>query len=844
MGSPAIRAEGLSKRYGDTLALDALDLDGRAGRGLRLPRPERRRARRRRSGCCSGCTVRRAGRAELFGVDAWREPVAAHRRVAYVAGEPFLWPALTSAETFDVSSRACTAATDERVPRRRSSSASSSTPTKKVRALSKGNRQKVQLVAAFATRADLLILDEPTSGLDPLMEMAFRETVLEAKERGPDGLPLVAHPQRGRGAVRPRRHPPPRTARRRGDARRAAAPQRADDRGDVRRRRRPSCRRSTASTSRRAGANALRLRGHRQRRTAARGARRSAGRGADEPRAVARGDLPPPLRRRGRRVGQLARVARRTLADARIAHDLVRAAVRVRRGRERRRLPQDATRPPPTGSQFARELRREQERPAVLRRAARPAHASAATPPGASAACSRSSPPCLGRARGRARAARRGGRGPAGARARRRRSAAAPRSARRWPRSPPATVDPLARARSPASSVARLPAGGLGLPRARRSSRRCRCSSGSARSRASSRRHRRLALELGERRARGSRSLAARRRRHVVGRRAGCAGRRRSAGSRSCGRSPTRARRSCSSRLAAAVRCCSWPRLRSPLRRDVGTRAARRARQRAAERRACSARRPRRRCAASAATLVAWLAGIGVFAFVVGVLSDSVSTAEHLAATSSEELEEARRRVDRDAGRLRSASTFLFFVFAVSLFGCSQVAAARREEADQRLETLLALPGRAARAGSAGGSRSRSRRRRCSRSSPGVLAWAGAASQGADVSLAEHARRRARTACRPRCSSSGSAIARVRGRAAREHGHRVRARRASRSSGSCSARCSARPRGRSTSRRSTTSGSSRRSRSAPARRPSCSRSPRSPCVAAVRIFERRDLTGA
>ena len=55
---------------------------------------------------------------------------------------------------------------------------------KKVRALSKGNRQKVQLVAAFATRADLLILDEPTAGLDPLMEMAFRETVLEAKERG------------------------------------------------------------------------------------------------------------------------------------------------------------------------------------------------------------------------------------------------------------------------------------------------------------------------------------------------------------------------------------------------------------------------------------------------------------------------------------------------------------------------------------------------------------------------------------------------------------------------------------------------------------------------------------
>ena len=162
----AIRAEGLSKRYGETLALDALDLTVAPGEvyGYLCP-----------NGAGKTTTIRlllglhrpTAGRAELYGVDAWRDPVTAHRRVAYVAGEPFLWPNLNSAETFafmehlrggsDVHYR------DTLVERFKLDT------RKKVRALSKGNRQKVQLIAAFATRADLLILDEPTSGLDPLM---------------------------------------------------------------------------------------------------------------------------------------------------------------------------------------------------------------------------------------------------------------------------------------------------------------------------------------------------------------------------------------------------------------------------------------------------------------------------------------------------------------------------------------------------------------------------------------------------------------------------------------------------------------------------------------------------
>jgi ABC-2 type transport system ATP-binding protein len=177
----AIRTERLGKRYGSTVALDELDLAVAPGEVYGYLGP---------NGAGKTTTIRlllglhrpSAGRAELFGIDAWRDPVSAHRRVAYVAGEPFLWPALTSAETFAYLARlrggTDTAYRDLLVERFQLD------VDKRVRALSKGNRQKVQLVAAFATRAELLILDEPTSGLDPLMEMAFRETVREAKERG------------------------------------------------------------------------------------------------------------------------------------------------------------------------------------------------------------------------------------------------------------------------------------------------------------------------------------------------------------------------------------------------------------------------------------------------------------------------------------------------------------------------------------------------------------------------------------------------------------------------------------------------------------------------------------
>ncbi len=177
----AIQAEGLTKRYGETLALDSLDLSIEPGEvyGYLGPNGAGKTTTIR---CLLGIHRPTSGRAELFGVDAWGDPVQAHRRVAYVAGEPFLWPAMTGAQTLEFLARlhggTDKAYRDELVQRFDLDTG------KKVRALSKGNRQKVQLVAALATRADLLVLDEPTSGLDPLMEMVFRDCITAAKERG------------------------------------------------------------------------------------------------------------------------------------------------------------------------------------------------------------------------------------------------------------------------------------------------------------------------------------------------------------------------------------------------------------------------------------------------------------------------------------------------------------------------------------------------------------------------------------------------------------------------------------------------------------------------------------
>jgi ABC-2 type transport system ATP-binding protein len=123
-----------------------------------------------------------SGGAEIFGLDCQRRSVEAHRRLGYVPGETNLWPGLTGAETLHllgrVQGRVDEAYRDELIARFELDA------DKKVRAYSKGNRQKVLLIGALMCRPDLLIFDEPTSGLDPLMEQEFRHCVHEAKERG------------------------------------------------------------------------------------------------------------------------------------------------------------------------------------------------------------------------------------------------------------------------------------------------------------------------------------------------------------------------------------------------------------------------------------------------------------------------------------------------------------------------------------------------------------------------------------------------------------------------------------------------------------------------------------
>jgi ABC-2 type transport system ATP-binding protein len=156
----AIRAEGLSKRYGRVDALKNLNLEVAAGEVVGYLGP---------NGAGKTTTIRlllglirpTAGRAEIFGFDCQRRPVQAHRRLAYVAGEASLWPSLTGAETFHLLARV--QGQVDAVYRDLLIERFELDPSKKVRTYSKGNRQKLILIAALMARPDLLILDEPTT---------------------------------------------------------------------------------------------------------------------------------------------------------------------------------------------------------------------------------------------------------------------------------------------------------------------------------------------------------------------------------------------------------------------------------------------------------------------------------------------------------------------------------------------------------------------------------------------------------------------------------------------------------------------------------------------------------
>ncbi|ARK25114.1 ABC transporter ATP-binding protein [Sporosarcina sp. P37] len=171
----------VTKEFGRHRALDGLDLAVKSGEVFGFIGP---------NGAGKSTAIRTllgmlratSGTSTIFGKDVWRDAVEIHRRIAYVPGDVNLWPQLTGGEVIDLfaslQGRVNASTRDELLARFQLD------PTKKCRTYSKGNRQKVALVAAFASDAELFLLDEPTSGLDPLMEKVFQQCVAKVKAEG------------------------------------------------------------------------------------------------------------------------------------------------------------------------------------------------------------------------------------------------------------------------------------------------------------------------------------------------------------------------------------------------------------------------------------------------------------------------------------------------------------------------------------------------------------------------------------------------------------------------------------------------------------------------------------
>jgi ABC-2 type transport system ATP-binding protein len=181
-----ISTRALEKHFGRTIALDGLDLEVTDGEIHGFLGP---------NGAGKSTTIRillglaraTGGEARLFGEEPWRNAAALHRRIAYVPGDVSLWPNLTGGEAIDLIARLRGGTADRRAYEERKArlvDAFQLDPRKRGRAYSKGNRQKVALVAALASPADLYLLDEPTSGLDPLMEQVFNREIRRATADG------------------------------------------------------------------------------------------------------------------------------------------------------------------------------------------------------------------------------------------------------------------------------------------------------------------------------------------------------------------------------------------------------------------------------------------------------------------------------------------------------------------------------------------------------------------------------------------------------------------------------------------------------------------------------------
>ena len=177
----AIKTTGLTKRYGSFVALAPLNLEVKKGEILGYLGP---------NGAGKTTTIRSMlglikptnGSAEIFGIDTQASKVEAHKHIAYIPGESTFWPNLTGEETLfllgKINGKIDKKYMAELIKRFQFD------PSKKVRTYSKGNRQKVNIIAALMTRADLLVMDEPTTGLDPIMEQAFKQSALEARANG------------------------------------------------------------------------------------------------------------------------------------------------------------------------------------------------------------------------------------------------------------------------------------------------------------------------------------------------------------------------------------------------------------------------------------------------------------------------------------------------------------------------------------------------------------------------------------------------------------------------------------------------------------------------------------
>lgn len=183
---PVIQVADLTKSFGDVRALDKLSLQVEEAEvhGFLGPNGSGKSTTLR---VLLGVLRRDSGTVRVFGADPWRDAVTLHRRLAYVPGEVELWPNLTGGEVIDVFLRLRSRAAGSRhVTQRRDELIErfALNPRKKTRAYSKGNRQKVALIAALAADVDLLLLDEPTSGLDPLMEVVFQQVIAETRVQG------------------------------------------------------------------------------------------------------------------------------------------------------------------------------------------------------------------------------------------------------------------------------------------------------------------------------------------------------------------------------------------------------------------------------------------------------------------------------------------------------------------------------------------------------------------------------------------------------------------------------------------------------------------------------------